>query len=281
MAESPRKPVLEAEVSEQTVYNHFQTKEQLVTDLDQEFQDEFSRLIRTRALATTPAAAIRELVLDAVEGIRRVPAEQWRGELGYLAAISPTVHRLALEMFDRQAATIATAISETRSPTSSRQPSKPSSTSSTAGLRPAPAKRREWRRPRERQTELVARCPENLRFATSAHVGGGRGAGSSRATGLPQLRPSGEGMATASFARGARSELSRLTWTTASEACFSGDITASAAVAIRAEAADVLALRSVNPSLRACMRPRVCAEPIKAAGCRRDGCRRRQALGPS
>ena len=53
----------EAEVSEQTVYNYFQTK--------------------------------------------------WRGELGYLAAISPTVHRLALEMSDRQAGALATAIGET------------------------------------------------------------------------------------------------------------------------------------------------------------------------
>jgi len=103
----------EAEVSEQTIYNYFQTKEQLVTDLDQDFQDEISRLIRARAPGTTPAAAIRELVLDAVEGIRRVPAEQWRGELGYLAAISPTVHRLALEMSDRQAQAIAAAITET------------------------------------------------------------------------------------------------------------------------------------------------------------------------
>jgi AcrR family transcriptional regulator len=103
----------EAEVSEQTVYNYFETKEQLVTDLDQEFQDQVSALIRTRAPGTTPASAIRELVLDAVEGIRRVPAEQWRGELGYLAAISPTVHRLLLEMSDRQAACIAAAISET------------------------------------------------------------------------------------------------------------------------------------------------------------------------
>src|SRR6202035_2551390 len=56
----------EAEVSEQTVYNYFETKEQLVTDLDQEFQDQASALIRTRAPGTTPAAAIRELVLDAV-----------------------------------------------------------------------------------------------------------------------------------------------------------------------------------------------------------------------
>jgi AcrR family transcriptional regulator len=103
----------EAEVSEQTVYNYFPTKEQLVTDRDQLVQTELSRLIRTRPPGTTPAAAIREFVLDAVEGIRRIPAEQWRGELGFLAAISPTVHRLALEMSDRQATALATAIAET------------------------------------------------------------------------------------------------------------------------------------------------------------------------
>ena len=103
----------EAEVSEQTVYNYFQTKEQLVTDLHEHFQEELDRLIRTREPGTSPAAAIRELVMDAVKGIRRYPADQWRGELGYLAAISPTVHRLALEMSDRQAITIANAIVET------------------------------------------------------------------------------------------------------------------------------------------------------------------------
>ncbi len=102
-----------AEVSEQTVYNYFQTKEQLVTDRDQQVQDELCRLIRARAPGTTPAAAIRDFVLDTVEGIRRVPAGQWRGELGFLAAISPTVHRLALEISDRQASALATAIAET------------------------------------------------------------------------------------------------------------------------------------------------------------------------
>jgi len=102
----------EAEVSEQTVYNYFQTKEQLVTDRDQLVQDELCRLIRARAPGTTPAAAIREFVLETVEGIRRVPAEQWHGELGFLAAISPTVHRLALEMSDRQASALATAIAQ-------------------------------------------------------------------------------------------------------------------------------------------------------------------------
>ena len=102
-----------AEVSEQTVYNYFQTKEQLVTDLHQHFQQELDRRIRTRKPGTSPAEAIRELALEAVDGIRRVPPGQWRGELGYLAAISPTVHRLALEMSDRQATTIANAISDT------------------------------------------------------------------------------------------------------------------------------------------------------------------------
>ena len=102
-----------AEVSEQTVYNYFQTKEQLVTDRDQQVQEELVRLIRARAPGTTPAAAIRGFVLDTVEGIRRIPAEQWRGELGFLAAISPTVRRLSLEMSDRQASALATAIAET------------------------------------------------------------------------------------------------------------------------------------------------------------------------
>src|SRR5256884_8381450 len=60
----------EAEVSEQTVYNYFQTKDQLVTDRDQLVQDELSRRIRARAPGTTPAAAIRDFVLDTVEGIR-------------------------------------------------------------------------------------------------------------------------------------------------------------------------------------------------------------------
>jgi AcrR family transcriptional regulator len=103
----------EADVSEQTVYNYFETKEQLVTDRDELVQEELGRLIRSRAAGTTPAAAVREFVLDSVEGLRRIPAEQWRGEIGYLAAISPAVHRIVLEMSDRQADAVATAIRET------------------------------------------------------------------------------------------------------------------------------------------------------------------------
>ena len=103
----------EAEVAEQTVYNYFPTKEQLVTDREQQIQDRLCDLIRSRPPATTPAAAIRDFVLETVAGIRSIPAEIWRGELGYLAAISPAVHRLVLELTDRQAAALASAISDT------------------------------------------------------------------------------------------------------------------------------------------------------------------------
>ena len=103
----------DAEVAEQTVYNYFPTKERLVTDRDEQIQERLTELIRSRPPGVTPAAAIREFVLKSVTGIRSIPPDQWHGELGYLAAISPTVHRLALEMIDRQAATLAAAIGET------------------------------------------------------------------------------------------------------------------------------------------------------------------------
>jgi len=103
----------EAEVAEQTVYNYFPAKEQLVTDRDQQVQDRLSDLIRSRPPGVTAAAAIRGYVLGFTAGIRDIPPAQWRGELGYLAAVSPAVHRLALEMTDRQAAIAAAAISDT------------------------------------------------------------------------------------------------------------------------------------------------------------------------
>jgi AcrR family transcriptional regulator len=103
----------EAEVSEQTVYNYFRTKEQLVIDRDQEIQDRLVELIRTRAPGVSAAAAIRDFVLAAVDGIPSISPEIWRGELGYLAVISPTVHRLSLEMTNRQADALAAAISDT------------------------------------------------------------------------------------------------------------------------------------------------------------------------
>ncbi len=65
----------------------------------------------SRPPGVTPAVAIRGFALKSVAGIRGIPADLWRGELGYLAAISPAVHRLALELTDRLAAALAAASS--------------------------------------------------------------------------------------------------------------------------------------------------------------------------
>jgi AcrR family transcriptional regulator len=102
-----------AEVAEQTVYNYFPTKERLVTDREQQVQDRLCGLVRSRPPGVTAAAASRDFVLGSVAGIRSIPPEQWRGELGYLAVISPAVHRLALELTDRLAAVLAAAIGDT------------------------------------------------------------------------------------------------------------------------------------------------------------------------
>ena len=73
----------------------------------------FASLIRFRPPGVTAATAIRDFVLTTVAGIGDIAPELWRGELGYLAAISPAVHRLALELTDRQAAALAAAIRDT------------------------------------------------------------------------------------------------------------------------------------------------------------------------
>jgi AcrR family transcriptional regulator len=103
----------EAEVAEQTVYNYFPAKERLVTDREEQIQERLCDLIRSRTATVTAAAAVREFVLKSVTAIRSIPPELWRGELGYLAAISPAVRRLALELTDRLATALAAVISDT------------------------------------------------------------------------------------------------------------------------------------------------------------------------
>jgi AcrR family transcriptional regulator len=102
-----------AEVSDQTVYNYFPAKERLVLDRDDELRDRLTYLIRSRPPGTSAAAAIREEALDFAEGIRSVPAGQIPGGLGHLAAISPAVRRLCLEMTDRHADAIAAVLADT------------------------------------------------------------------------------------------------------------------------------------------------------------------------
>lgn len=102
-----------AEVAEQTLYNYFPTKEHLVTDDEQHIQQRMCELIEHRPAGASPAAAVRDFVLETVSGIRGMPPEAALGTIGYLATISPAVNRLVLEMADRQAAALAAAVAAT------------------------------------------------------------------------------------------------------------------------------------------------------------------------
>jgi len=99
-----------ADVSEQTVYNYFPAKEHLVLDQDEALRDRLVRLVRDRPPGVSPAAAIRAEALAFVDGVGTLPADQVRGGLGYLAAVSPAIRRLSLEMTDRHAEAIAAAM---------------------------------------------------------------------------------------------------------------------------------------------------------------------------
>ena len=102
-----------AEVAEQTLYNYFPTKEQLITDREEQIQQQLGDLIRARPARISPAAAIRGFVLQIVSEIRDAPAQIVGGTLGYLAAVSPAVDRLVLELIDRLAVALAAAIRDT------------------------------------------------------------------------------------------------------------------------------------------------------------------------
>lgn len=103
----------QAEVSEQTVYNYFPTKQDLVLDRDEEIRTRLPHLIRTRPAGVSPVGAIRAEVLAIAEEIRSLPPDQIQGTIGYLAAVSPTIHRLVLASTDRLGEAIAAAITET------------------------------------------------------------------------------------------------------------------------------------------------------------------------
>ncbi len=99
-----------AEVSEQTVYNHFPTKSGLVLDRDHDLRDQLTTAIARRAPGISPAAAIRPVALALLDSLEIMDDEQARGGLGYLSVRSPAVRRLALEMTDRHADSIAKAL---------------------------------------------------------------------------------------------------------------------------------------------------------------------------
>jgi AcrR family transcriptional regulator len=105
-----------AEVSEQTVYNYFKSKEALVFDEAEEFEARFTAMVRQRAKGTSLTAAVRRQAHEFLAALRARPdSPHRRGGMPYLIAANPAVRRHWLALLERFAQAVADAlVSENR-----------------------------------------------------------------------------------------------------------------------------------------------------------------------
>lgn len=102
-----------ADVSEQTVYNYFPSKPELVLDRDEEIRMRLGQVVRERPAGSSPADAVLVLVGEDIERFVGADSSIAKGEYPAQCIESPVLRRYALESRDRQAQTIASAIQET------------------------------------------------------------------------------------------------------------------------------------------------------------------------
>lgn len=103
-----------ADVSDQTVYNYFAAKQDLVLDRAEEIRERYGRVVSERDVDTTPSDALRPLVHEDIERYRKADPALARGEFPAQCLASPTLRRFALEARERQVDTVAQAISTSR-----------------------------------------------------------------------------------------------------------------------------------------------------------------------
>ena len=102
-----------AEVSEQTVYNFFPSKERLVLDEDAAFEALLVGMIRERPAGTKIADAVRAGAHAFLKQLQARPkGPKSRGGLPCLMNSSPQVRRVWLAALDRYASTIAKVVVE-------------------------------------------------------------------------------------------------------------------------------------------------------------------------
>ena len=99
-----------ADVAEQTLYNYFPTKEHLVFDRDQEFEQQLVNVVRQRRLGTTIANAVRREatrflgeLLESIGKPTGIPAS---------AAVGAPLRKVWLELNARAADRVADALRE-------------------------------------------------------------------------------------------------------------------------------------------------------------------------
>lgn len=102
-----------ADVSDQTVYNYFPSKQDLVLDRAEEIRQRYQQVVANRPPETSPATVLHTLVLEDIERFRHTNLDLARGELPALCITSPSIRRFALEVRDKQVETVAAAITAT------------------------------------------------------------------------------------------------------------------------------------------------------------------------
>jgi AcrR family transcriptional regulator len=102
-----------ADVSEQTLYNYFPTKEGLVLDRADEYRERYAAAVANRDASLTPADALRPLIAEDLELFVASDPAMARGEFPAQCVRSPLLRRFALELRDEEAAAIADALRAT------------------------------------------------------------------------------------------------------------------------------------------------------------------------
>jgi AcrR family transcriptional regulator len=104
-----------ADVSDQTVYNYFPAKHDLVFDRADEFRELYGRTVLERPTGSTPASVLRPLVAADIDRYRREDPKRSRGQFPALCRESGHLRRFALELRDQQVDRVSTALGETDS----------------------------------------------------------------------------------------------------------------------------------------------------------------------
>jgi AcrR family transcriptional regulator len=100
-----------AEVSEQTVYNYFATKEALVLDEDEAYTAHSAAMVRDRPAGMSVIEAVRQEALGFLQGMIDRPASPHRrGGMPYLVVNSVPVRRAWLSACERHAKAVAAAL---------------------------------------------------------------------------------------------------------------------------------------------------------------------------
>ena len=100
-----------AEVSEQTVYNYFSTKEALVLDEDEAYVAHFVAMVTDRPAGMSVIEAVRQEALGFLQAMIDRPASPYRrGGMPFLVANSIPVRRAWLSACERYAKAVAEAL---------------------------------------------------------------------------------------------------------------------------------------------------------------------------